>query len=121
MDGLALDCHYTNGQWKTGFTCLLVLPQYALAVALSWAQHPPTIANVGPGHSPHHGATRICYGLLSKLAHLQGDWSGFGPSIYQGYAAFSAYLQLDLSDDVGSFAVMDAQPHILCQLHHQCC
>jgi hypothetical protein len=57
MDGLAFDCHYTNGQWKTGFTCLLVLPQYALAVALSWAQHPPTIANVGPGHSPHHGAT----------------------------------------------------------------
>ena len=69
---------------------------------------------MGPGHLPRHGVTQICHGLLSELALLQDDWSGFGPSIYQGYtSAFSAYLQLDLSDDVGSFTVTDAQPHIL--------
>eukprot|EP00804_Cyclotella_cryptica_P011602 CCRYP_020927-RA/>CCRYP_020927-RA protein AED:0.29 eAED:0.29 QI:0/0/0/0.66/0.5/0.66/3/0/467 len=58
--------------------------------------------------------TRVCHGHLSELALLQEDWSGFGPTISSGFpSAFSAYLQPDLSDDLGSFTVTDVQPHIL--------
>jgi hypothetical protein len=59
-DGSALDRRYTHGQWNTGFTCLLALPQYALALAPSWAQLPPAIANVGAGHTPRHRASWVC-------------------------------------------------------------
>eukprot|EP00804_Cyclotella_cryptica_P016318 CCRYP_009889-RC/>CCRYP_009889-RC protein AED:0.21 eAED:0.80 QI:0/0/0/1/0/0/3/0/571 len=50
-DGPALDRKYTQGQWKTGFTSPLALPQYALASASLWAQPPPAIANLGVHHN----------------------------------------------------------------------
>ena len=55
QDGPALDRRYTSGQWKTGFTCLLSLPQHALAVASSWAQPPPAVANAGRNCTSCHG------------------------------------------------------------------
>jgi hypothetical protein len=113
-DGPALDCRYTHGQWKTGFTCLLALPQHALALASSWAQHTPATANVGRGHAPRHGTAWIHHALLSEMALLQGDWSGSGSTICNGSpSAFSAYFQPDLSDDVVSFTVTDVRPHVL--------
>ena len=113
-DGPALDRWYTHGQWKTGFTCLLSLPQYALSIASSWGQPPPAVANMGRLSSPRHGTTRIRHAHIADLALLQGDWSGFGSTISTGFPSiFSAYLQPDLSDDPGSFTVTDVQPHIL--------
>eukprot|EP00804_Cyclotella_cryptica_P011187 CCRYP_007719-RA/>CCRYP_007719-RA protein AED:0.37 eAED:0.29 QI:0/0/0/1/0.5/0.33/3/0/977 len=113
-DGPALDRKYTQGQWKTGFTLLLALPQYALATASSWAQLPPTIANIGAQHTRRHSTTCIRHGQLSKLALLQHDWNGLGPSHCNSFlSAFSAYLQPDLVDDHTFFTVTDVQPHIL--------
>eukprot|EP00804_Cyclotella_cryptica_P029108 CCRYP_005282-RA/>CCRYP_005282-RA protein AED:0.23 eAED:0.21 QI:0/0/0/0.75/0/0/4/0/1154 len=113
-DGLALNRRYTHGQWKTGFTCLLSLPHYALSIASSWGQPPPAVANVGRLGSPRHGTARIRHAHIADLALLQGDWSGFGSTISSGSPSiFSAYLQPDLSDDLGSFSITDVQPHIL--------
>ncbi|KAL7484019.1 hypothetical protein ACHAW6_009661 [Cyclotella cf. meneghiniana] len=113
-DGPALDRHYTKGQWKTGFTSLLALPQYALATASLWAQPPPAIANIGVHNSRRHSTTRIRHGQLSELALLQHDWTGLGPAHCNSFlSSFSAYLQPDLVDDLASFTVTDVQPHIL--------
>jgi hypothetical protein len=113
-DGPALDRKYTQGQWKTGFSSLLALPQYALASASSWAQPPPAIANLGAHHTRRHSTTRIRHGQLSELSLLQHDWQGLGPSQYNGFhSTFSSYLQPDLSDDLASFTITDVQPHLL--------
>eukprot|EP00804_Cyclotella_cryptica_P001528 CCRYP_003749-RA/>CCRYP_003749-RA protein AED:0.13 eAED:-0.00 QI:0/0/0/1/0/0.33/3/0/1355 len=113
-DGPALDRKYTQGQWKTGFSSLLTLPQYALASASSWAQPPPAIANLGAHRTRRHSTTRIRHGQLSELSLLQHDWQGLGPSQYNNFhSTFSSYLQPDLSDDLASFTITDVQPHLL--------
>eukprot|EP00804_Cyclotella_cryptica_P015225 CCRYP_000758-RA/>CCRYP_000758-RA protein AED:0.58 eAED:0.43 QI:0/-1/0/1/-1/1/1/0/170 len=113
-DGLALNRKYTHGQWKTGFTSLLALPQFALATASSWAQLPPAMANIGAHHTRRHSTTHIRHGQLSKLALLQHDWSSLGSSHFNTFlSAFLAYLCPNLMDDPGSFTVTDVQPHIL--------
>eukprot|EP00804_Cyclotella_cryptica_P021898 CCRYP_000848-RA/>CCRYP_000848-RA protein AED:0.35 eAED:0.26 QI:0/0/0/1/1/1/3/0/651 len=114
FDGPALDRKYTQGQWKTGFSSLLTLPQYALASASSWAQPPPAIANLGAHRTRCHSTTRIRHGQLSELSLLQHDWQGLGPSLYNNFhSTFSSYLQPDLSDDLASFTITDVQPHLL--------
>eukprot|EP00804_Cyclotella_cryptica_P029262 CCRYP_011688-RA/>CCRYP_011688-RA protein AED:0.41 eAED:0.29 QI:0/0/0/1/1/1/2/0/509 len=75
---------------------------------------PAAVANVGHPGLPRHGTACVRHAHLSDLALLQGDWSGFSSSIRTGSpSVFSAYLQPDLSDDLGSFTVTDVQPHIL--------
>ncbi len=50
---------------------------------------------------------------FTEVALLQDDWNDVASSIPFGGAAFSAYFQPDLSDEVGALPITDVQPHIL--------
>ena len=50
---------------------------------------------------------------VTEVALLQDDWNDVASSVPFGGAAFSAYFQPDLSDEVGALTITDVHPHIL--------
>jgi hypothetical protein len=115
-DGPAYERNWANtkGQWKTGFVCLLSLPQYALNAVSTWSQPPPSIANVGLHASEKFGVSRVRHCHINELNLLQGDWDTMGRELCDGFgSAFKAYVSPDLTDEPGSLTVTDAQPHLL--------
>eukprot|EP00804_Cyclotella_cryptica_P007533 CCRYP_010639-RD/>CCRYP_010639-RD protein AED:0.26 eAED:0.26 QI:0/0/0/1/0/0/3/0/643 len=90
-DGPALDRRYTHGQWKTGFTCLLSLPQYALSIASSWGQPPPAVAtHLQPDLSDDPGSFTVTdvqpHILAAKSATNTADNPTYGQAINSPHA-----------------------------------
>lgn len=103
-----------HGKWKTGLTCLLALPMYALSAARDWGQPPAGVTNIGAREGPVYSSLKISKDHLSHLAVLQDDWSKLGSDTSLGLASsFSAYLTPDLTDDISDLTISDIQPHIL--------
>jgi hypothetical protein len=91
---------------------LLLLPQMALS-AFHNTQPPPAVDNIRGPHGKHL-QKRVLLTQLDEAALLSSDWNDMGKKISGGFGhCFSAYVQPDLADEVGSFTVTDLEPHFL--------
>jgi transposase InsO family protein len=102
------------GKWKTGLTCFLALPMFAMSAVREWGHPPPAVTNVGAREGPIYSTLKVSKEHLSHLAVQQEDWSTFGEKTHLGIiGSYSAYLEPDVSDDFDSYTLADVQPHIL--------
>jgi hypothetical protein len=83
---------------------LLLLPQYAYN-AFGNSQPQVNVANIRGPHNKHQ-AKRIALSQLDEAALLSSDRNHFGKQVQLGAnSCFSAFLQPDLSDEIGAMTV----------------
>ena len=109
-NGPAIDRAHPGSSWKTG---LSVLP-FALSAAWDWCQRPAPIAHASVHHLDRCAPAKVRHGALSEFALLSSDWDVVGRDVCDGrHAAFSAYFEPDLFDEIGSYTITEVQPHLL--------
>ncbi|KAL3775574.1 hypothetical protein ACHAWO_003754 [Cyclotella atomus] len=85
------------GKWKTGLTCFLALPMFAMSAVREWGHPPPAVTNVGAREGPIYSTLKVSKEHLSHLAVQQEDWSTFGEQTHLGIiGSYSAYLEPDV-------------------------
>jgi hypothetical protein len=71
------------------------------------------VANVGSRHGQVFALMKVEKTHVREMAMFMDDWTDLGNSIFHGdVAAFSSYLQVDLSEEADCY-VSDAEPHLL--------
>ena len=96
---------------KVLLTTMVATPQYIFSAVTANIMPPAAVANVGTRYAAKKDTVKRAY--INELALLSEEWDDVSSDIAKGISAFSAYVQPDLSDELGSYTVTDMQPHIL--------